>query len=50
MEIPDAWYVGNRVRKRFKNVRNWNSAVNRPGAHDEILEIILDGLPLHVNL
>jgi hypothetical protein len=41
LSIASAWNAGNAVRLRFKNISNWDHAVNAPGAHDEILDIIL---------
>jgi len=44
LPIPTARSVGDRVRSIFKNAANWDRAVNLPGAHDEILTTILDGI------
>ncbi len=41
LSIFGAWNVGNQIRRRFANVYNWDAAVNAPGAHEMILDIIL---------
>lgn len=43
-KIPEAWLVGNMVRKEYRNNPDWNVRVNLPGVHERILTLIRAGL------
>jgi hypothetical protein len=47
LSIFGAGNVGNQVRRRFANACNWDAAVNSPGAHEMILDIILSAIMPH---
>lgn len=45
-KIPQAAFVGDLVRKEYRNNPDWNVRVNAPGVHEKILTLIRAGLAL----
>lgn len=44
LSVFAAGEAGDKVRRQFPNAFNWDTAVNAPGAHEKILDIILGAI------